>query len=485
MTLSLRDVQVGRSAPTIRHAPAGRHNPQADRAIGIASIAGLELLDWQQQVLTEAMALDAAGRWAAREVALIVGRQNGKGSILEARQVWGLVTGERLQVHSAHQFKTAYEHFRRVRDLVEGCDLLMEQVEIIRTGAGDQAIEFRNGARLRFVARKGGSGRGFSADVVYLDEAFELTDDTVGAMLPTLMARPNAQVWYTSSAPHETSQALHRVRERGIAADDPRLLFLEWGNGNDANVDPLDREAWARANPSMGMLIDVDSIEAAQRSLSPAMFAREHLGVPDRPLGAEAPSIIPGWVELAEPGAVIVSHEAWSIAVSPVDQGAQWASIGKAGRTADGRLCVGWVRHQAGTAWIASACAELFRLKPIPLRVHRSGPEAALIPALREAGVEVIEVSSAEVARATGTLIGAANDGGLVHLGQASLDKSVSGAVLRSMSDGSVVWSQRSSSVEITPLVACTVAAGGVSDAAVVFDGDWFVDLEGFDDEEN
>jgi hypothetical protein len=51
----------------------------------------------------------------------------------------------------------------------------------------------------------------------------------------------------------------------------------------------------------------------------------------------------------------------------------------------------------------------------------------------------------------------------LVHLGQPSLDKALRGAVLRLSTDGASVWSQRSSQVEITPLVACTVALGGVA----------------------
>jgi expansin (peptidoglycan-binding protein) len=36
------------------------------------------------------------------------------------------------------------------------------------------------------------------------------------------------------------------------------------------------------------------------------------------------------------------------------------------------------------------------------------------------------------------------------------------GAVLRTSTDGAALWSQRSSQVEITALMACTVAAGGV-----------------------
>ena len=190
--------------------------------------------------------------------------------------------------------------------------------------------------------------------------------------------------------------------------------------------------------------------------------------MPDEPIGANAQALIPHWALLADPDSTIVSHQSWAIAVSPISDGSQWAAIGKAGRTVDGRLHVEFVDHRAGTSWIVPRCVELYGSKPIPLRVHKTGPEGALIKSLREAGVEVVEVSTTDVTQATGDLIGLANadPAGLVHTGlQPSLDKSVRGGVLRSSSDGAAVWSQRSSSVEITPLVAVTVAAGGVAGA--------------------
>jgi hypothetical protein len=45
----------------------------------------------------------------------VVPRQNGKGTILEARELAGLfLLGERLLIHSAHEQDTSLEHFRRL-----------------------------------------------------------------------------------------------------------------------------------------------------------------------------------------------------------------------------------------------------------------------------------------------------------------------------------------------------------------------------------
>ena len=59
-------------------------------AIELAALAGLHLDPWQQLVLTHSLGERPDGKWAAFEVGLVVPRQNGKGSILEARELAGL-----------------------------------------------------------------------------------------------------------------------------------------------------------------------------------------------------------------------------------------------------------------------------------------------------------------------------------------------------------------------------------------------------------
>jgi hypothetical protein len=464
MTLLQDDVRCGIVAPSLRHLPRGKPNGLADTALDVAAIAGLELDEWQANVLADSMRLAAHGRWAAREVGVIVGRQNGKGSILEARQVAGLfVLGERLQVHSAHEFKTCYEHFRRVKDLVEGCDLLADQVDIVRTAAGDQAIELKNGCRIRFIARSRTSGRGFTADTVYLDEAFQLDDQTIGALLPSLSARKNSQLWYTSSAPHEDSSVLHRVRRRALAGDDPRLFYVEWGNGPD--VDPLDRDAWARANPAMGIRITADDIAAEQRSMSPQMFARERLGVPDPELGADDMRSIPleQWARLGVKDLEPPDNATVRLALDASPSGGAVFSV--AGVTADGLLYVG-IRENLPLTRRGD--------RPLKDRVieralyYTQGHNTPLIlpplPSdakgwcsdLEAAGVELDEMTGAEFAEARSRMIDAVRDGTVRHRGQTDLNAAVAGLVDRPSGDG-MKWSRRLSS-NIAPFVAATCA---------------------------
>jgi len=475
----LNDVRIGSVEPSLLALPEGTDHPAAFDAVDVASVAGLDLHEWQANVLRQSMRMNGK-RWAAREVGLLVGRQNGKGSVLEARQLAGLfVLHERLQVHSAHEFKTCYEHFRRVKDLVEGCELLREQVEIIRTGAGDQAIELKNGCRLRFIARSGSSGRGFSADVVYLDEAFKLSDETVGALLPAMSARPNPQIWYTSSAPHEDSMVLHRVRGRAAAGDDPRLFVAEWGNEQD--TDPLDVEAWYRANPSLGLRIDEDAVAAEQRSMAPAEFARERLGIPDVPLDEQnrGPIDVHRWSDLTD-GDSAPTDASVRLALDAPPNRAR-ATFAIAGKRPDGLVHVA-TRYDVNPTEmgdLVTLAKQLTDGHHTALILPPNSPAKAWKAELEAAGVPLDELTPAEYAEACGAIQAKVLDGAMRHRGQPDMDAAVGGLATRSSGDVDT-WSRRSSKVNIAPFVAATCALLRVPEVAG-FDGDYFVDLDDFD----
>ncbi len=454
-----------------------------DAAVRLAESAGLYLDEWQQYVLRESLGVRSDGKWAAFSSCVIVPRQNGKGSILEALALAAIyLFGCELVVWTAHEMKTAKEGFRRLLALLDAKvnPDLARRVSNVKRGNDDRGFEFDGGRqRIQFLARSGGSGRGFTGDLVILDEAYELDGDVMAALLPTLSAVPNPQIWYTSSAPMVKSETLHGVRQRGLRGDDPRLAFFEWSAPTD--LDPRSVEAWAAANPAFPHRIGVEAIEAEwaefNAEVDPSKFCRERLGHPDEPDGSAAVIDAESWARLAEKGSTIESHRSWALSVSP---SRKWATLGIAGRRADGLLHVEWMVSKAGTDWIVGEVCGVWSRTGIPLRIHKSGPEGSFIAPLRERGVEVVEVSTAEVAAATGQFIDAALNGGLRHLGQASLSTGLRGAVLREQSDGAALWSQRSSQVEITALMACTVAAGGVPDVVGVHAGPVAASLDDF-----
>ena len=418
--------------------------------------------DWQRWSLDIAMSEDDDGQWSAFEVAEIVSRQNGKGAILEARQLGGLFyLREPLQVYTAHNFKTTFEHFLRIVNLIEGCPDLDRQVFKIRRGAGEQAIELKSGERLRFLARSTGSGRGLTGDVVYLDEAFALTAPMMGALMPTLSAVPNPQIWYSSSAPRKDSEVLHGICSRGRSGKSARLFYAEWCADEGTALDDVD--AWYQANPALGVRISEEFVTAeldAMQSM-PEEFARERLGIPEQPESTLMVIPLEQWNGLADESSQIADRCVFALDVSP-DR--RWSTFGVAGRRDDGVIHVEDVQHRPGTKWVVDYARQLFEKNGEPILIEKGGPAGSLAPLLIEAGIEVTEVSTADHTRATGQFIDAALSGGLAHLGQQTLRSAVVGAQLRAHGDAEL-WSRRSSKMDITPLVAVTLALGGVPES--------------------
>lgn len=417
-------------------------------AVELAASAGLFLDPWQAWILERALGERADGKWSAFEVALVVPRQNGKGAVLEARELAGLfLFGEQLILHSAHEFKTAAEAFRRVLQLVQSSPDLERRVRTVRTSHGEEGIELKTGARLRFVARSTGSGRGFSGDCIILDEAYNLDAKAMAALLPTLSARPNPQLWYTSSAGMDTSEQLRRVRERGTGGGDPALAYFEYSAEPDALLD--DPQAWADANPAKGIRISDEFIERERAALPEVEFARERLGIWDD--GRHEQVIDPAvWAAGLDPDSQPTNPVAFAVDVTP-DR--RRASIAVAGARADGLLHVEVIENNRGTDWVADMLGELKKTwNPCAIGIDPRGPAGSLMSELAE--LDVTEIS--QMTQACGGFYDDATQGRLRHIGQALLSSALGAARQRPVGDA---WAwHRKDSTDISPLVAVTLA---------------------------
>lgn len=425
-------------------------------AVELAESVGLLLDPWQRHVLEHGLAERVDGQWAAFEVGLIVSRQNGKGSILEALELAGLfLFGESLILHSAHEFKTASEGFRRIVQLIDNSDDLRRKVRKIRNYHAEMGIELKSGQRLRFLARSNGSGRGFSADRIILDEAYNLDSAAMAALLPTLSSIPNPQVWYTSSAPMLTSSQLLAVRRRALTGNAGRLAYFEWSIDPKTD-DPSSPEAWAKANPALGIRITEEFVAAefdAMREHAQA-FARERLGVPDDPEEGSGRLPLSLWRDAADRKSTIDVPQALAWDVNPERS---WSTFAVAGRRADGRLHVEVVDRREGTRWVVARAKELHARYGLPVTLD---PKQAggLLAELQSAGVPVVELGGADVARACGALVDAVAGDQLRHIDQEPLNLAVANAGDRPLGDA-WAWSRKSSAVDIAPLVAVTFAA--------------------------
>lgn len=469
----------GAQAPRITTVPATRLSSSGQEAVELAALAGLRLDPWQQHVLDLGLSERADGRWAAFEVCVNVPRQNGKGGIIEARQLAGLfLLGEKLILHSAHEFKTSIVAFKRIEQLIMGCPDLRKRVLRVRRTTGEEAIELVTGQTLRFLARSGGSGRGFTGDCNILDEAMILGDDAMGALMPTMSAVPNPQLWYLGSAGiGSLSLQLGRLRARALAAveagvPDPSLAYFEWsvdphraecGPACTDHADPDDPAAWAVANPALGIRITAEHIRNERLSMgSGGIFERERLGVGDYPSdGGDVWQVIgeDAWRALADPKTTPEGPIAMAIDATPERS---HAAIAVAGPWRGGTH-VEVIEHRPGMGWVVDRAKELHtKHKPRCWVVDGGGPAGSLIQDLAdELGVEIIQPKAREIAAATGQFYDAVAEQSISHLDQAPLTVALAGAQKRPLGDA-WAWARRGVGVDISPLVAATLAKWGL-----------------------
>ena len=458
--------------PRISSWPSYEDDSFGREAIDLAERAGLKLDGWQEDVILHGCGRDRDGQWAAFEVAAVVPRQNGKGAIEEARELAALfLLRDQFVIHSAHQFDTSLEAFRRLLFLIEETPELERQVKKVSRSHGEEGVELLNGNRIRYRTRTKGGGRGFSCDLLVLDEAMFLPDMAMGALLPTLSARPNPQVLYAGSAVdqlvHEHGVVLARLRERGIEGDDPSLAYFEWScdfdNPSEVTDDIAeDEERWRESNPAIGIRIRPEHIAHEQRSVERRVFAVERLNVGDWPrtddIGVTA---IPleQWDELTDPNSVLLNPICLAFDISPERK----ASIAAAGRNQDGLFHIEVIAQKAGTQWIPQRLAELVEEhEPAMVVCDTFGPSGSMMFAVEEAGVLIEGMTATQHGQACGTLLDAVNEKTLRHLGSADLRNAIKGAATRPLGDA-WAWSRKDSNVDISPLVASTLALWAVA----------------------
>lgn len=477
-------VLIGHQEPRYLLAPA-LWSPAGQEAVELAASAGLHLDKWQTLPLYGGLAEAPDGRWECSEVGLIVPRQNGKGGILEARELAGLfLFDEQLILHSAHEFKTAAEAFRRLLFLIQNTPDLDRRVSRVRTSHGDEGIELIGGQRIRFVARSTGSGRGFSGDCIVLDEAYNLSNANMSALLPTLSARPNTQIWYTSSAPlpRQESDTLRRLCKRGrdgarggdgsvslnpMSPRSVRLAYFEWSAGDD--VDHDDPEAWAQANPAAGIRITPDAIRTELGALEAEDFARERLG------------IFPEDIEATDP---IIDEADWAACTSPkstageplvlafeVSTDRKWAVIAAAGPSSAGGTHVEVIENHRRTGWVVPRLIELRDAhKPAAIICNPAGPAGGLLPECEKAGLAVgitdpatgklRALSGRDYVQACAAAYDAITEYQWRHIDQPELNMAATGAAKRPLGDAWVF--DRRGGIDISPLLAVTLAAWAV-----------------------
>lgn len=271
-----------------------RYNIQPERyssdgrdAALLMSEYGCELDQWQQSVIDCWLGKDENGKYNVTSAGLSLPRQNGKNVCLEAREFFGLVVNGEKILHTAHQVRTSKKSFRRLAAMFtdKKHPEVTDIVKNIRYTNGEECIELDNGGVIEFSARSRQAARGFDGiSLVVYDEAQELTDDQVEAIMATLSASATGtrQIIYTGTPPYPNCPGEVFRRRRTVCITDPGKhdCWHEWSVAADTveEINVEDTNLWYMCNPALGIRLDEEFTAEEQRSMSPDGFARERLG---------------------------------------------------------------------------------------------------------------------------------------------------------------------------------------------------------------
>ena len=436
----------------------------------VAAELGTPLMAWQQHVVNVALEVNEDNRLAYREVVLTVPRQSGKTTLQLAVMVHRALAfaGRQKITYSAQTRNDARkkwedEHVRAL-ELSKFASLFT-----VRRHYGSEAIRWKNGSMHTVVAPTEKAGHGDVLDLGVIDEAFAQEDNRLEqAFKPAMVTRPQPQLWVVSTAGTLKSTYLREKVEVGRVQVEAGLnsgvAYFEWSAPPEA--DPADPATWRSCMPALGDggTVREEAIAADYQSMKLEEFRRAYLNQ----WPSETPDewqVVPraAWSALADRSSEAEGPVAFAVDVNP-DR--TWAAIGAAGRRADGLLHVEMIQRERGTAWVVPRLAELAeRWKPCALVIAPSGPANSLIPDAEAAGLEILKPSVPDIAGACGAFYDATGanpdqPATLGHLGQPELTSALAGALRRDLGER-WLWARKGVMVDLTPLIAVTLAAWG------------------------
>lgn len=469
------------------------------------------------------MSFGPGGRWLTLEAAMIEGRQNGKTkSVMMTCMLTDFFVLSKKKpdrfIWTSHLMKTTLDSFNYIKGLIDNYDALRSRVKEILNSKSEISIVLTNGAQLDFLARVGGGGRGLSGVKLFFDEALFLSAQNMGALIPTLSSRDNPQILYGSSAGVADSDHLRALQKRGRRGGDPSLILIEYkapgswaeptcarGTGcthlhgdesnwiercgcgmDDHRHDPQyfvptgvfdgcafdNPENWRAANHAIGAGHMHESFVAAEsRTLRQTPegvleFGRERMGWEE--LGSEIvdPEKITKaqWETQRDPLSQIEGEVVFAIDQTP--SGSHF-SICVAGWREDGSIHMGVIAHGRGSAWVPARLAELTEKHDTMCGVKwqpQGNAVGGLRHALKQAGINVEEVSLVEYSEACSAFKDRIVNGTLWHTGSEILDSAFENSVRVVLPEGGWRWGRKKSTGDISPLVGVTLAVLGVDE---------------------
>lgn len=439
----------------------------------IAERLGQPFMPWQQHwalVVGEMVRDEETGVWvpAYPEAFATVMRQNGKTLWVLAHELhratlWEAYDGKpQALAYSGQSGSMARQKFRKEHWPLISHSPMKAAVKRPRFAAEDSGIDFVNGSILTIWASSEDAGHSLTVDLVCMDEIWADVDDRrEQAAIPAMATRHDRQKILASTGGTDKSTLYLRKQALGrdavVSGRTDGIAYLEFAF--DRDDDPEDPATWRRNMPALGYTITERTVQSALDEMRGedgdlSEFCRAWGNVTKRTGGDR---VIPAelWQKVFEGASKPEGRLLW--AADATDAGAAVAVADERGRAA-------LVDHRAGSGWVKDRLVELVGKHGGSVMLDGKGLLGHLEAPLVDAGVKVEMLGTREMVHCCSEFMDRLADRRLKVFPYAEfaegLDAAVGGAAKRPVGDA-WLWGRKYADVDISPLVALTIVAGG------------------------
>ena len=227
-------------------------------AAEIYAETGNELLEWQQLLQCDIMAVNDEGLWVHQKYGYSVSRRNGKSECVLARCLWGLKHGERI-LYTAHRTTTSHAVWERLERM---CGKAEINIESSYKAFGKEHLYTDTDGVIEFRTRTSSGGLGEGYDLLIIDEAQEYTEAQETSLKYVVSDSDNPQTIMLGTPPTAVSAGtvFVKFRDTVLTGGGFDAGWAEWSVENQ--TDPEDVEAWYETNPSMGTILTERKVRA-------------------------------------------------------------------------------------------------------------------------------------------------------------------------------------------------------------------------------
>lgn len=372
-------------------------------------------------------------------VVLTMPRRSGKTVLVEA-----IMTQRALMFpgsgiyYTAQRASDAQAAWSELVDTLQQSPAIAPYLDKPYRSKGSSLLPFKNGSLIAPFTPSADALDGKNTDLVVIDEAFAM-DETKGNLLlasanPTMLNRPNGQLWIISTAGYADSTFLKGWIDSAAAQlNSPAASFalFDWGMADGG--DPNSPDEWKNFHPGLTSgLTTIDGLEAARaRARTSEEWLRGYCNTWS--INVAQPLLdLDNWQTLTESAPLPADHSKIFYALD-VAAGAKHATIAAAWQH-KGQPYVSIVKDAPGADWIAPTLEALGNPRVI---AWSAGATRVILDQLpRATQSRLTRVNGMEAGAAIQTLITLADNSKLSHSASPALDQALEDAAPRQFREG-------------------------------------------------